>query len=55
AQNTGLAAQALAKNGVSGYFGQLTKDAVIEFQKAKGISPAVGYVGVKTRAYIVAN
>lgn len=34
----------------SSYFGTLTKNAVIKFQKKEGISPAVGYVGPMTRA-----
>lgn len=34
---------------VTGYFGSLTRDAVLSFQKAKGISP-VGFVGPATRA-----
>lgn len=33
-------------------FGKLTRDAVIRFQKAKGINPAVGYVGPITRGII---
>jgi hypothetical protein len=33
-----------------GYFGSLTKAAVIKFQLAKGISPAAGYVGPITRS-----
>ena len=33
-------------------FGSLTKAALIKFQKAKGISPAVGFFGPLTRAYI---
>jgi peptidoglycan hydrolase-like protein with peptidoglycan-binding domain len=32
------------------YFGPATRAAVIKFQIAKGIVPAVGYVGVLTRA-----
>ena len=31
------------------YFGSVTKQAVMAFQKAKGITPAVGWVGPKTR------
>lgn len=34
------------------YFGEATKAAVIKFQLANNISPAVGYVGVLTRAKI---
>jgi len=33
-----------------GYFGNLTKLALIKYQVANGISPAVGYFGAKTRA-----
>lgn len=33
-------------------FGALTKAALIKFQKAKGIAPAAGYFGPKTRAAI---
>lgn len=36
-------------------FGNLTKIAVIAYQKAKGIAPAIGYVGPKTRAQINAE
>lgn len=36
-------------------FGGLTKAALIKFQKAKGITPAAGYFGAKTRGYIAAN
>lgn len=46
----GGAADALRKAGATGYFGPVTRAAVIEFQKAKGIGPAHGYVGPKTRA-----
>jgi hypothetical protein len=46
---TGPAARALAKNGATGYFGQLTKSALIEFQKSVGIVPADGYYGSETR------
>ncbi len=37
------------------FFGNLTKAAVIKYQKAKGITPAVGYFGPKTRAAINAD
>jgi hypothetical protein len=36
-------------------FGAATKAALIKLQKAAGISPAAGYFGAKTRAYIAAN
>jgi hypothetical protein len=36
-------------------FGALTKAALIKYQKAKGITPAVGYFGAKTRAAINSN
>jgi peptidoglycan hydrolase-like protein with peptidoglycan-binding domain len=49
-KNIGVAAQALAKNGATGYFGQLTQSALIEYQKANSIFPAAGYYGAKTRA-----
>ena len=51
-KNTGPAAKALAKNGVTTYFGTLTKQAVIEFQKANNIIPASGYFGAMTRVVI---
>jgi hypothetical protein len=34
----------------SDYFGEKTKQALIKFQKDKGLSPAEGYFGAKTRA-----
>lgn len=46
---TGPAAIALAKNKASGNFGPLTKDALIEFQRAKGLT-ADGVAGAKIRA-----
>ncbi len=51
-KHIGVAADKLAKNGVSTYFGALTKAAVIEYQKAKGIKPVTGTVGSKTRAML---
>lgn len=38
---------------ITGYFGQITKQAVIDFQKKNNIEPAVGYVGPITRAKIL--
>ena len=45
-------AQALEKAGATGFFGPLTQAALAEYQKAKGITPAIGYFGVKTRAKV---
>jgi peptidoglycan hydrolase-like protein with peptidoglycan-binding domain len=36
-------------------FGNLTKAALIKYQKAKGITPAVGYFGPITRAWVNAE
>ena len=36
---------------ITGYFGAVTKKAVIDFQKANGIDP-IGIVGPKTRAVL---
>ena len=36
-----------------GYFGALTRLALIKYQQAKGITPAVGYFGPKTRSAIL--
>lgn len=36
-------------------FGSATKAALVKFQKASGISPASGYFGPKTRAYMLSN
>jgi spore germination protein YaaH/peptidoglycan hydrolase-like protein with peptidoglycan-binding domain len=35
------------------FFGAKTKEAVIKYQLAKGLTPAVGYVGPKTRASLL--
>ncbi len=40
---------------VTGYFGSLTKQAVIAFQKQNNITPASGYVGAMTRAEMKRN
>jgi peptidoglycan hydrolase-like protein with peptidoglycan-binding domain len=36
-------------------FGPLTKAALVKYQKAKGITPAVGYFGPLTRAAVNAG
>lgn len=53
-QNKGPAAQALARNGSTIYFGQLTVAALAEFQASVGISPA-GSFGPVTRKYFKSN
>ena len=40
---------------VTGYFGRLTRAAVIRYQKAHNITPAVGYFGPITRAAMNAD
>ena len=48
----------LADNGyypealITGYFGPLTRAAVIRYQRLSGITPAIGYVGPITRAVL---
>ncbi len=51
-QNTASASVQLKGNGVSSYFGTLTKAALVEWQKANNITPSVGYFGPKTRTVI---
>ncbi len=48
-QNSGPAAQKLKAHGMTRYFGSLTRNALIEFQKKTGITPAIGYFGPITR------
>lgn len=50
-QNAGPSAKALMKNGATKRFGPLTKSALREYQKAKGITPATGNFGPKTRTH----
>ncbi len=50
--HVGPAADALAQSGASGYFGDLTKSALTEFQKAKGVTPPAGYFGPKTKSVL---
>ncbi len=54
-QNKGPSAQALARNGLTVYFGDLTRAALAEFQAQAGISPASGNFGPATRAYLSAH
>ena len=48
----GSAAAALSAVGATSFFGNLTKAALAEYQAAAGVSPAAGYFGPKTRAYV---
>ena len=54
-KNVGVAAQTLMSVGPTGYFGQLTRKALAEFQSAFSITPAHGYFGAKTRAVVNVN
>ncbi len=47
-----VAAGFLAPGRATGYYGALTKAAVMKYQKAHGIVPASGYVGPLTRAVL---
>jgi len=51
--SSGSAATALRNVGATGYFGGLTENALAEYQKSVGISPARGYFGPITRARIL--
>jgi peptidoglycan hydrolase-like protein with peptidoglycan-binding domain len=51
-RNTGSAARKLSAHGVTRNFATLTKNALIEYQKKAGITPASGYFGPRTRAYV---
>ena len=48
AKATGKSAQELARVGVTGYFGPLTKRALIEFQASQLLNPANGEMGIIT-------
>lgn len=52
---SGAAATRLAGAGATGYFGEITKAALVEYQVAMGISPSSGYCGSITRAFIAAH
>jgi len=47
-----LKEQGFFDRGITDYFGSVTKNALVQFQKNAGISPASGYFGPKTREYI---
>lgn len=53
--NAGPAAQELARTGATGYFGALTRKAVVEFQRAVGVTPANGIVETKTHSFLLAS
>jgi len=53
--DSGAKAEYLGRSGATGYFGVITKAALVEYQKAVGITPASGYYGPVTRAYITTN
>ena len=54
AENKGVSAIALSEVGATGYFGSLTKSAVVEYQRSVGLT-ADGVIGPKTRASIDAQ
>ncbi|MDZ4240880.1 MAG: hypothetical protein U1D31_02010 [Patescibacteria group bacterium] len=51
-QDKGVATQNLKATGATGYFGSVTKAALLEWQKSVGISPADGYFGPRTKTYL---
>ena len=51
-QAKGSAASTLSAAGATGYFGQLTKAALAEYQKSVGVTPSSGYFGPITREYL---
>ncbi len=54
-QNVGTSVAKLAKAGATGYFGEVTKSALAEYQASIGIKPASGYYGPITRKIIAQN
>jgi peptidoglycan hydrolase-like protein with peptidoglycan-binding domain len=52
AQAKGSAAATLGVAGVTGTFGALTQAALAEYQNAVRITPAQGYFGPRTKAYL---
>ena len=55
ALQTILASKGYLMVSPTGYFGTLTKRALAAWQAAAGISPAVGYFGAISRAYVASN
>ena len=51
-QDKGEAALTLKEHGATHFFGPLTRAALAEYQAQSGISPSVGYFGVKTRGMV---
>jgi hypothetical protein len=54
-QSAGPAARKLAAHGTTKNFATLTLNALVESQKKAGITPASGYFGPKTRAWVNAH
>lgn len=54
AKAIGSAAARLAGAGATGYFGPITEAALVEYQMAVGLTPANGYYGPSTRAFVEA-
>lgn len=52
-KNIGPDAKSLSEAGITGYFGSLTKDALIEYQIKENIKPVSGYFGPLTRKNIL--
>jgi len=51
-KKSGPASTALANVGATGYFGTLTTNALVEYQRLNNITPASGYYGPVTRSVI---
>ncbi len=54
-KNEGPSARKLSVHGTTQYFGTLTQGALAEFQKSVHISPASGFFGPITRAWVAAH
>ena len=52
---SGTAATRLASAGATGYFGAITRAALMEYQTSMRISPSNGYYGSATREFITAH